>query len=163
MYLQVLKQDAAGREVWRWPARMLETRRACLRLEAFFRRRDVWLHGMHLARGARFVEIYYLSRWYNLHEIHAPQDDALLGWYCNVASPARYERGVLAYRDLALDLLVFPDGRQVVLDEDEFEALPLSPWEREQALRALRVLRRAFRLYLPHANEGGPGKTRLRR
>ncbi len=36
----------------------------------------------------------------------------------------------LSYVDLALDLLVFPDGRQFVLDEDEFLKLDLSPADR---------------------------------
>ena len=35
----------------------------------------------------------------------------------------RSEASQIRYVDLALDLLVFPDGRQLVLDEDEFEAL----------------------------------------
>jgi hypothetical protein len=46
---------------------------------------------------------------------------------------------------LALDLLVFPDGRQIVLDEDEFNALPLSEAERQSALAALAELQALFR------------------
>ncbi len=58
--------------------------------------------------------------------------------------PAVLGAEVISYRDLALDLLVFPDGRQVVLDEDEFAALPLDARTRTQARRALATLQRHF-------------------
>jgi predicted RNA-binding protein associated with RNAse of E/G family len=45
---------------------------------------------------------------------------------------------------LALDLLVYPDGGQLVLDEDEFIALPLSPAVRTAARQALAELRNHF-------------------
>jgi hypothetical protein len=51
----------------------------------------------------------------------------------------------LAYDDLALDLLVYPDGRQLVLDEDEFQGITISTEERRCALKALRELRRLFK------------------
>ncbi len=120
----VSKRDVNGREVWGYPARLLVRGAHCVRLEAFFDRPDTWLHGMLLGRGDRFVETFYSDRWYNIFEIHARQDDALRGQYCNVGYPAVLGAEVISYRDLALDLLVFPDGRQVVLDEDEFAALP---------------------------------------
>ena len=65
----------------------------------------------------------------------------LRGWYCNVGKPALLDGDCLSYVDLALDLLVFPDGRQVVLDEDEFLNLDLSPVDRQQALAALEELK----------------------
>ena len=48
----------------------------------------------------------------------------------------------MAAEDLALDLWVAPDGRTLVLDEEEFAALPLRPMEREAARRALAELQR---------------------
>ena len=39
-------------------------------------------------------------------------------------------------------MLVFPEGRLRVLDEDEFEALALSEGERGEALAALEQLKR---------------------
>ena len=47
--------------------------------------------------------------------------------------------------DLALDLVVYPDGRSRVLDEDEFAALPLSAEERSRARRALEELQELCR------------------
>ncbi len=46
----------------------------------------------------------------------------------------------MAAEDLALDLWVAPDGEMLVLDEDEFAALSLSPTEREAAQAALAEL-----------------------
>ena len=45
----------------------------------------------------------------------------------------------------ALDLLALPDGRQILLDEDEFEDLAPSHALREQAAEALETLRRWHR------------------
>ena len=47
--------------------------------------------------------------------------------------------------DLALDLLVFPDGRQLVLDEDEFEALQPDAALRAAAQSALDELKTLVR------------------
>jgi hypothetical protein len=92
----------------------------------------------------RFVESYYSDRWYNVFEIHAREDDALKGWYCNVAFPAVIEEHQVSYRDLALDLIVHPDGRQVVVDEDEFVALPLNAEVRAKAREGLAALQAHF-------------------
>ena len=58
--------------------------------------------------------------------------------------PAEIRGDVLSYVDLALDLLVFPDGRQLVLDEDEFNNLDLNPTDKAQALAALAELQQQF-------------------
>jgi protein associated with RNAse G/E len=55
----------------------------------------------------------------------------------------------IAYVDLALDLWVSDDGRQSVLDEDEFKALALEPEVRDQALSALAQLQRLFETQRP--------------
>jgi hypothetical protein len=39
-----------------------------------------------------------------------------------------------------LDVWVWPDGRTLILDEDEFAALPLTPAERKKATAALAEL-----------------------
>jgi protein associated with RNAse G/E len=52
---------------------------------------------------------------------------------------------ILEYIDLALDLLVFPDGSQRVLDEDEFNALDIPAEFRSAALQGMAELRSVFR------------------
>jgi hypothetical protein len=45
---------------------------------------------------------------------------------------------------LALDLWVSTDGKQTVLDQDEFEALGLNDELRQSALRGLEDLKKLF-------------------
>jgi protein associated with RNAse G/E len=136
----VRKLDAAGREVWRYPAEVLERSASRIVLQAFYDRDDVEFHGLQLRRGDRFVETYYADRWYNVFAIYAAGTGAFKGWYCNIARPAAIAPDGLDCEDLALDLLVFADGRCVVLDEDEFDALSLIPEERRRALQGLEEL-----------------------
>ena len=52
--------------------------------------------------------------------------------------------GEISYVDLALDLIVFPDGRQLVLDKDEFTSLEIPEHIRRNALSALTDLQTKF-------------------
>ena len=143
--ITVIKRNDRGQETWRYQGRRLEQADGRLVLEAFFDREDMWLQGMLLSKGDRFIETYYTDRWYNIFEIHSRDDDSLRGWYCNISRPAEIEGDAVSWIDLALDLLVFPDRRQVVLDEDEFARLEISPEERRQAQAALVELQAIFR------------------
>ena len=58
--------------------------------------------------------------------------------------PAVIEDGIVAYVDLALDLWVSADGRQTVLDEEEFEKLRIDEEMRAGALTGLEELRFLF-------------------
>lgn len=140
----VIKRDIHGQETYRYHGVLLTHRDCQIVLQAYFDRDDLDLHGMQLARGDRFVETYYTDRWYNIFEIHAHQDDTLRGWYCNIGRPVEIDGETISYIDLSLDLLVFPDGRQIVLDEDEFEAIEITPDLRRRALQALHDLQDQF-------------------
>jgi len=143
--ITVIKRNDRGQETWRYQGRRLEQADGRLVLEAFFDREEMWLQGTLLSKGDRFIETYFTDRWYNIFEIHARDDDSLRGWYCNISRPAEIEGDTISWVDLALDLLVFPDRRQVVLDEDEFARLEISPEERRQAQAALVELQAIFR------------------
>lgn len=140
----VRKLDEKGEETWRYQGQVLASSAEWVRLEAYFNREDMHFHGVLLARNDRFVETFYRDRWYNIFEIHDREDDHLKGWYCNIGYPAEIEQYEVSYRDLALDLLVFTDGRQLVLDREEFEALELDEGDRSQALAALQKLQEHF-------------------
>ena len=113
-------------------------------IEARFNREDTPFHGLLLGKGDRFVETFYIDRWYNIFEMHDRVDDTVKGWYCNVCLPAEIDTHQVAYVDLALDLLVYADGRQLVLDEDEFTALSLTEQQQKMALSALAELQQRF-------------------
>ena len=97
-----------------------------------------------LKKDDRFVEYYYTDRWYNIFVIYDRDDGALKGWYCNIGKPAVIGDGVVSYVDLALDLWVSANGKQAVLDEDEFEALALDDESRRGALQGLNDLKSVF-------------------
>jgi predicted RNA-binding protein associated with RNAse of E/G family len=138
--ITVHKLDHRGAEVWRYQGTVTERTPSSLTLEAFFDRESQTIGGLTLRRGDRFVETYFTDRWYNIFAIHDRYDGLLKGWYCNIARPARIERGDLFADDLALDLVVDRLGRWVLLDQDEFDELELSEEDRGRAMRALEEL-----------------------
>ncbi len=133
----VIKCDPGGKETWRYTGQVLERKDHSILLEARFNRTDLPFHGVLLRKGDRFLETYYADRWYNIYEVHDVETDRLKCWYCNISFPAEISPETVSFRDLALDLLVYPDGKQLVLDEDEFEALDLTPEIKEKAREAL--------------------------
>jgi hypothetical protein len=140
----VLKLNREGNETWRYTGEILYQDQEKVVLQALFNRQDTPFHGITLKNGDRFVETFYLDRWYNIFEIYDRDDDQLKGWYCNIGHPAKMDGQLLSYIDLAIDLLVYPDGRQLVLDEDEFADLSLPAEVSRQALKALGELRERF-------------------
>lgn len=140
----VIKMDPARTEKWRYSGKVTGRENTRVEIEAYFNRDDLPFHGITFARGDRFLETYYSDRWYNIFEIHDWRDDHIKGWYCNITRPAEIDGSQIAYVDLALDLLVYPEGHMLVLDEDEFAALDLPEWERKQALGALEELKTRF-------------------
>jgi len=143
-HVEVIKQNSLGIEVWRYAGTVVERTENALLLEAFFNRSDLPFHGLILREGDRYLEVYFTDRWYNIFEIHDRSNDEPKCWYCNVTSPTVVNDGIVAYRDLALDLLVYPDSSQLVLDEDEFAELQVSDEEKANALAALEALKTMF-------------------
>ena len=142
--ITVIKNDHTGKEMWRYEGTILEREPNRVRLEARFNRDDLALDYVTFRRGDRFVEDYYSDRWYNVFEVHDVEDDHVKGWYCNFTRPAVLGADTIRADDLALDLFVTPDHRTLILDEDEYTALPLSEQERAQVAAALEALLATF-------------------
>lgn len=73
--------------------------------------------------GDLAMEFYWSDRWWNVTTAYEPTTGALGGYYCNVAKPPRWRaepEPVITYTDLDLDIIIFPDGRIELHDEDEF-------------------------------------------
>lgn len=156
--ITVIKLDHRGREVFRYQGEVLARNATWVQLEARFGRDEVLVaEGVRFRRGDRFVEWFYSDRWHNIFEIHDADDDHLKGWYCNITRPALLSGDMVRSEDLALDLWVGPDGRQVVLDESEFAALPLDAAERSRAWAELEALLRAVRERRPPFDAIGEG------
>jgi predicted RNA-binding protein associated with RNAse of E/G family len=143
--LDVIKYDHNQLEKWRYQADVLATGASYMILSAFFDRSNVLVGGLLLENGDRFVELYSTRHWYNIFEVYAGNSTLIKGWYCNAASPAVFKPGSIHYIDLALDLVVLPDGSQQVLDSDEFESLDLDAELRTSALSGLGNLQDLFK------------------
>jgi len=143
--ITVLKLDHQGNEVTRYGGEVQSLTGDKVVIETRFMADDLEFHGMTFGKGDLFLETFYFDRWYNIFEVHDRGNGNLKGWYCNLGYPAEIDGAVVSYRDLALDLLVFPDGRQLVLDEDEFEALPIPLADKQSVISALRELQIKFK------------------
>jgi protein associated with RNAse G/E len=73
-----------------------------------------------ISAGTVSHEYYWLDRWYNVFRFEEP-DGTFRNWYCNINMPPVFDGKTLDYVDLDIDILIWPDGRVIVLDEDEFE------------------------------------------
>ena len=135
----VCKLNHTGQQVFAYPGQVLQREGFTIVLRTSWNRDPMDLGYVLLEPGDRWTEYFFTDRWYNIFEIRA-DDGQLKGWYCNIARPARIDAHEVAAEDLALDLWVAPDGETLVLDEDEFIALPLPPFEREAALDGLAEL-----------------------
>ena len=136
----VHKLRETGVEVWRYEGQILETTQTSFTLEARFNREKIEFHGITLENGDRFVETFHTDRWYNTFAIFDAEDNHFKGWYCNITRPARFESGHIYSDDLALDLIVYPAGRWLVLDEDEVDQLTITQEDRDHARDALHSL-----------------------
>jgi protein associated with RNAse G/E len=144
MKIKVQKKNPEGEVKHEYEGMVLHRDEHSIVLEAHFDRADMPFMDVVFKQGDRFVEYYYLDRWYNIYVIHDRDDDRVKGWYCNIGLPAVIEDGVVSYVDLALDLWVSADGKQSVLDEDEFEKLHLDNETQTGALNGLQELKAFF-------------------
>lgn len=132
--ITVIKQDPSGTEQVRYTGRLLRAGDSWVQLEAVFRRSNRIVGPLQLMEGDRFVELFYSDRWFNIFTVFAAGTGGeLRGWYCNIAYPAEIKQDQVVQRDLALDLVVMPDGTCIRLDQTEYDALDLPDAVRQAA------------------------------
>lgn len=140
----VIKQNILEQETWRYQAKKINRTENYIQLEARFNRNDSIISGIHLRNNDRFLEVFFSNHWFNIFEIHDKDDDQLKGWYCDICKPAQITDQQVKYIDLKLDLVVHPDGKFIVLDEDEFNSLDIDPRTKIKALEELTFLKENF-------------------
>ena len=145
MKIKVQKKNPAGEVTYQYEGVLIGSDENSITLEALFDRADRPFQDVIFKKGDRFVEYYYSDRWYNIFAIYDRDDGKVKGWYCNVGMPAIIKDDVVSYVDLALDLWVSADGKQTILDEDEFEELNLSEELSAGALNGLEQLKEVFK------------------
>lgn len=121
----VEKLNPDGSFSFAWQARLLQTESNLRRVSAEFNGKPTRLGHVTLNLGDRFIETYYSDRWYNIFEIYSPGDALPKVWYFNITKPAIFDSNRIRWVDLALDVLIFPEGDHALLDLDEFGALDL--------------------------------------
>lgn len=72
-----------------------------------------------IRRGTVSYEFYWPDRYSNLFRFHQPNGD-VMHYYGNVALPPKISGRTLSYVDLDVDVVIHPDGRTRILDEEEF-------------------------------------------
>lgn len=133
--MRVHKLYHTGQEKFAYNGEVIERTATSITLEAIYSSPLHELPYITLKPGDKFIEYYFMDRWYNFFEIY--EGELFKGWYCNIARPATLEGEHLYYVDLALDYFVQPSGRDFVLDEDEFLELGLGAEEAASARAAL--------------------------
>ncbi len=149
----VIKLDACGDYELSYEGVLRERTDAFICVEAEFKFSDRDLGYIKLRRGDRFREWFYADRWFNIFRVEDGETNALKGWYCNVTRPPIIEPNRVAAEDLCLDLLVYPDGRTLLLDEDDFAVLNLPKGDVEKAWQAVGAIRRLVEKCLPPFDE----------
>jgi predicted RNA-binding protein associated with RNAse of E/G family len=147
--ITIHKLDEKGVEVWKYYGTIRSKTPTSVTIEATFDRDEIQFQGIILRKGDRFLETFFSDRWYNIFEIYDVETKCLKGWYCNVCRPAQIEDSHVFADDLALDLIVYPDRRWLVVDEDEFAQLEISPEDKERAQEALEQLTHLVRKRMP--------------
>ncbi|HEX2924100.1 MAG TPA: DUF402 domain-containing protein [Chloroflexota bacterium] len=136
----VRKLNYEGCETWRWTGRLVEQVDGVTVIDAIFNAPPRDLGYMTLETTDLFHEFYYADRWFNIFQVFK-DDGTLKGWYCNVTKPAVIADGEIDFVDMALDVFVYPDGRTLVLDEDEFEEKRQAIYSAEDARLAREAVR----------------------
>ena len=142
--MRIIKNDQSGKKVWEYQGKIVEQTAYAVLVKAHFNRSDLMFNRVLFREGDCFLELYPFGKWFNIYEIHDKDSDLVKGWYCNVTRPAQVSEQQISYDDLALDLLVYPNRKMLVLDEDEFLSLSLNSADMKQAKNAIIELKEIF-------------------
>lgn len=154
--ITVIKRDAHGKVELSYRAVLRERTDSFICIDAIFTFADRDLGYVKLRRGDRFREWFYSDRWFNIFRVADGETNSLKGWYCNITRPPIIDAHQIAAEDLCLDLFVYPDGRTLLLDEDDFAKLKLAPGEVEEAWQAVAAIGRLVEKRLPPFDEIRP-------
>ena len=139
--LTIFKQNHLGEPVFSWKGELLAESPFSRLVSARFSVVDAKaVDKVTFRKGDLMLEQYYTDRWYNLFEVHHGSTNQVKCWYINLCKPAQFSADSITWQDLALDLVVYPNGEYRLLDEDEFENLRLEPEVRKRCLETVQEL-----------------------
>jgi hypothetical protein len=103
--------------------------------------------GITFPPGCITVALYWEDRPYVFWGIFSP-DKELLGYLIHICRDVKISEDAVGYLDMLLDIWFFPDGRHLILDEDEVEeclqAGALSPADKDYIERSEKAAIAAF-------------------
>ncbi len=151
--ITVIKRDALGEDELSYQAVLREVNQEYICVDAQFALADRDLGYIKLRRGDHFREWFYRHRWFNIFRVADGETNSLKGWYCNITRPPSLGARQIAAEDLCLDVFVYPDGRTLLLDEDDFAKLKLAKHEVQRAWQAVSAIGRLVDKRLPPFDE----------
>ncbi len=139
--ITVFKQNHLGEPIFSWKGELIAETAFCRLVRAFFSGADaVAVDKVTFNKGDLMLERYFNDRWYNIFEVHHGETDQVKCWYINLCMPAQFSTDNITWQDLALDLVVYPNGEYRLLDEDEFEELTLAPEVRTRCQETVQAI-----------------------
>jgi hypothetical protein len=133
--ITVIKQDPQGAEILRYYGEVVQHSPTRVTIQAAWSNPPKNLGYTRFEAGDSFTEYYYSDRWFNIFDI-VGSDGQRKGWYCNIAQPAVIFDDRIEQIDLFLDVWVNPQGKPLLLDEDEFAAATTLSEEQRSGARA---------------------------
>jgi uncharacterized protein len=103
-----------------WAGELIEENSSLLLYRGVFDRDVIHEHLGLIECGTISYEYFWLDRWYNIFRFHKA-DGTFRNFYCNIAMPPTVNEDLIDFVDLDIDMIVDPNGRFVIHDEDEYE------------------------------------------
>lgn len=151
--IKVTKKNLEKNKLVSWEPIVLERTNEFVRTEGFFippydhTDLDPDHYGMP---GDRMIGKYFKDQWFNIFEVYRGNSKDLKYWYCNICRPAEITEDSIFWEDLVVDLQIFPDGRIVILDMEDFEAMTWSKDDHEKIMATLAYLIKLFKENRPN-------------
>ncbi|MGA7671479.1 MAG: DUF402 domain-containing protein [Nitrolancea sp.] len=114
----IVKLKPDGTEAIRYPGEAISSPPLWVAARAPWEQRRVDLGYLVFEPDDVFFEYFALYRPFNAFSIFT-KEGQLKGWYCNVTHPSWVDDQTIYWHDLYIDVIAYPDGRTLVLDEDE--------------------------------------------
>lgn len=140
--LKIVKHHFGSEKIYTWSAQLLRETPTSRCVNAWFNGNPGYAGKVLFEPGDRLVETYFLDRWYNCFQIFDGQSDVKKGYYLNLSRPAAFYEDRIEWEDLALDLVVYPDGQKELLDLDEFALLNIDEKTRQICWQTISELAR---------------------
>jgi uncharacterized protein len=116
--VRIIKQRPDGSEAATYPGAIVPAPPGWVAARAVWEFQRMDLGYMLFEPGDYLLEYFSLSDPFNAFALYS-EASAFKGWYCNVTHPTTVRGNSIYWHDLFVDVIVQPDGRILVLDEDE--------------------------------------------